>query len=78
MYLLRILIFQNLPPFIFSEAQKHKNVSLRTGPHNLLVSHYYCEENEQKILHKHAINQVTQCKSEPQAIETTNIIATLY
>ena len=30
----------------------------------------------QKILHKHAINQVTQCESEPQAIETTN--ATLY
>ena len=31
-----------------------------------------------KTLHKHAINQVTQCKSEPQAIETRNIIATLY
>ena len=23
-------------------------------------------------------NQVTQCESEPQAIETTNVIATLY
>ena len=31
-----------------------------------------------KTLHKYAINQVTQCESEPQAIETTNIIATLY
>ena len=24
------------------------------------------------------INQVTQCESEPQAIETTNVISTLY
>ena len=31
-----------------------------------------------KTLHKYAINQVTQCESEPQAIETTNIVATLY
>ena len=28
--------------------------------------------------HKYAINQVTQCESEPQAIESTNVIATLY
>ena len=44
----------------------------------MLVTHYDCEENEQKPLHKYAINQVTQCESEPQAIETTNIVATLY
>ena len=44
----------------------------------MLVTHYDCEENEQKILHKYAINQITQCESEPQAIETTNIVATLY
>ena len=31
-----------------------------------------------KTLHKYAINQVTQCKSERQAIETTNVKATLY
>ena len=37
-----------------------------------------CEENEQKTLHKYAINQVTLCETEPQAIETTNVIATLY
>ena len=30
------------------------------------------------MLHKNAINQVTQCESEPEAIEATNIIATLY
>ena len=48
-----------------------------TGAQDLLVTHYVCEENEQKTLHKYAINQVTQCESEPQAIETTNIVATL-
>ena len=56
---------------------KHKP-SPRTGPQDLLVTHYDCEENEQKTLHKFAINQVTQCESEPQAIETTNLVATLY
>ena len=43
-----------------------------------MVTHHDCEENEQKTLHKYAINQVTQSESEPEAIETTNIIATLY
>ena len=37
-----------------------------------------CEENEQKTLHKYAINQVTQCETEPKTIETTNIIARVY
>ena len=50
----------------------------RAGPLDLLVTHYDCEDNEQKTLHKYAINQVTQEESEPQSIETTNIIATLY
>ena len=31
-----------------------------------------------KTLHKYAINQVSQCETEPQAIETTDVIATLY
>ena len=31
-----------------------------------------------KTLHKYAINQVAQRESEPQSIETTNIIASLY
>ena len=44
----------------------------------MLVTLYDCEENEQKTLHKYAINQVTQCETEPQAIETTNIIAIIY
>ena len=70
MYLLKILIFQTLLCFNFSKP--------RTGPQDLLVTHYDCEENEQKTLHKYAINQVIQCESEPQSIETTNLIASLY
>ena len=58
--------------------EQNTNPSPRTGPQDILVTHYDCEENEQKTLHKYAINQVSQCETEPQAIETTNVIATLY
>ena len=76
MYILKLLTFQHLLFLIFFE--QNTNPSPRTGPQDLLVTHYDCEENEQKTLQKYAINQVTQSESEPQAIETTNIIATLY
>ena len=36
------------------------------------------KKTNKKTLPKYAINQVTKCESEPQAIETTNVIATLY
>ena len=75
MYVLKIFTFQHILFLIFSE--QHTNPSPRTGPQDLLVTHYDCEENEQKTLHKYAINQVTQCESEPEAIKTTNIVATL-
>ena len=76
MYILKIFTFQHILFLIFSK--QHTNPSPRTGPQDLLVTHYDCEENERKTLHKFAINQVTQCESEPQAKETTNIVATLY
>ena len=76
MYILKILTFQHVFFLIFSD--QNTNSSPRTGPQDLLVTHYDCEENEQKTLHKYAINQVSQCETEPQAIETTNVIATLY
>ena len=76
MYILKILKFQHIFFLIFSDQNKHP--SPRTGPQDLLGTHYDCEENEQKILHKYAINQVSQCETEPRAIETTNIIATFY
>ena len=76
MYILKILIFLQL--FFLVISNQNINPSPRTGPQDLLVTHYDCEENEQKTLHKHAINQVSQCETEPQAIESTNVIATLY
>ena len=76
MYILKLLIFLQLLFLVISN--QNINPSPRTGPQDLLVTHYDCEENEQKTLHKYAINQVSQCETEPQAIETTNVIATLY
>ena len=76
MYFLKIFTCQHFIFFIFSEP--NQNPSPRKGSQDLLVTHCDCEENEQKTLLKYAINQVTQCESEPQAIETTNVIATLY
>ena len=77
MYLLKILFFQTLLFFYF----QNPTITIlppRTGPQDLLVTHYDCEEDEQKNFHKYAINQVTQGESEYQSIETTNVIATLY
>ena len=62
----RKLNLQHIFFLIFSD--QNTNPSPRTGPQNLLVTHYDCEENEQKTLHKYAINQVSQCETEPQAI----------
>ena len=76
MYILKLLTFQHI--FFLILSDQNTNPSPRTEPQNLLVTHYDCEENEQKTLHKYAINQVSQCETEPQAIETTNVIATLY
>ena len=59
-------------------SDQNTNPSSRTGPQDLLVTNYDCEENEQKTLHKYTINQVSQCETEPQALETTNVVATLY
>ena len=76
MYIRKILIFLQLFFLIISDP--NTNPSPRTGSQDLLVTHYDCEENEQKTLHKYAINQISQCETELQAIETTNVIATLY
>ena len=76
MYILKTLIFLQL--LFLVTSNENINPSPRTGLQGLLVTHYDCEENEQKTLHKYAINQVSQCETEPQAIETTNVIATLY
>ena len=74
MYILKIFTFQRLLFLIFSDS--NQNRFPRTRPQNLLVTHYDCEK--QKTLHKNAINQVKINEPEPQAIETTYVIATLY
>ena len=76
MYLIKILTFQHMFFLIFSE--QNTNPCPRTGPQDLLVTHYDCEENEQKTVQKYVRNQVTPSETEPQTIETTNVIATLY
>ena len=76
MYILKTITFEHIFFLIFSD--QNTNPSPRTRPQDLLVTHYDCEENEQKTLHKYAINQVSQGETEPQTIETTNVIATLY
>ena len=74
-YLPKILTFQTL---LFSIPQNPIITPLPPQQDLKIYTHYDCEENEHKTLHKYAINQVTQCESEPQSIETTIIIATLY
>ena len=76
MYILKISIFLQLLFLITSNENINPSPPHRTP--RLLVTHYDCDENEQKTLHKYAINQVSQCETEPQATETTNVIATLY
>ena len=76
MYILKLLIFLQLLFLIISDQKI--NPSPCTGPQDLLVTYYDCEENEQKTLHKYAINQISQCETEPQAIKTTNVRAKLY
>ena len=46
MYILKILIFFQL--FFLVISDQNINPSPRTGPQDLLVTHYGCEENEQK------------------------------
>ena len=63
MYILEIMTFQHI--FFLIISDQNTNPSPRTGPQHLLVTLYDCEENEQKTLHKNAINQVSQCETEP-------------
>ena len=57
MYILKILKFEQT--FFLMLSDKNTNPFPRTGPQDLLVTHYDCEENEQNTLQKYAINQVT-------------------
>ena len=78
MYLLEVFFLKNLSTFDHLFSTSHQNYPPRTGPQELLVTHYECEENQQKTLNNYAYNQVTQCEPEPQDIKSTNILATFY
>ena len=78
MYLLTLFFHKTVSLLVLLEPTSHQNLSARTGPQDLLVTSYDCEENQKKTLQKYATNQVTQCESEPQNIESTKIVATLY
>ena len=65
MFFLKIFTFQQFHFLIFSE--QYTNPSLRTGPQDLLVTHYDCEENEQKTL-----TQIRYKSSNTMRIRTTS------
>ena len=75
-----LIVFSIKNPISFSTTGNHK--SYKPFPPNrvtcFLVTHYDYEDNQQNTLQKYPINQVTACESEPQDIESTTIVATLY
>ena len=61
------------------EPINHKNLPPRTGLQDLLVTQDDFEDRQENCTpHKYAINQVTQCESESQDIESATVVATLY
>ena len=55
-----ILLLQNIFYLLLHwKLTVHDNPSPRTGPEYCLVTQFDCEDNQQKTLHKNAINQVT-------------------
>ena len=78
MYLLLVFFLKPFSSCSFRTDVSSKSLPRTGQTEDLLVTHYDCEENEQKTLHKYVINQVTQCESDPQEPETKNIVAALY
>ena len=58
---------------VLLESIPHQNPSSRAGPQDLLVRLNDCEKNQQKTLNKYAINQVIQCESGTQDIQSALI-----
>ena len=76
MYILKILTFQHIFFLIFSD--QNTNPSPRTGPQDLLVTHYDCEENEQKNTPQICNKSSITMRNRTTSYKTTNVIATLY
>ena len=69
MYLFIVFSTKYLSVLVHLEPTNQRKPSFRIEPQDLLVTHYDSEDHQQKIYHKHANNQITQCESEPQDIE---------
>ena len=54
-----LLLQNNFYLLMLLKLTVHDNPSPRSGPEYCLVTHFDCEHNQQKTLHKNAINQVT-------------------
>ena len=78
MYLLIIFFRKTFSLLVQLQPRNHKTLSRRREPQDLFVTHYDCEDNQQKTLHTYSSNQVLQCESEPQDIKSTIVKATLY
>ena len=65
-------------PFSSNIKSKHKPFSPYRTARFISNTLRLRRKMNKKHIHKYAINQVSQCETEPQAIETTNVIATLY
>ena len=55
-----------------------KTLPPQKGRQDLIASHYDWEDHQEKTPHNYAINQVTECESESQDIESGMVVATLY
>ena len=79
MYLLIIFSLKSLSFLVHLDPIYHKN-PLPEQDHTISLLHIMIVKvtNKQNSFHKYAINQVTQCESEPQYIESTSVIASLY
>ena len=77
MYMLRLLSKNSFSILVHFEPTNHTSPSPGTEPQELLITHYDCEDHHQKTLLKYAINQITQCETEPQEINSTFLVATL-
>ena len=77
MYLSKVFFLKTLSRCTFTTIF-HQNPFPQKAQQDIQVTHYDCEENQQKELHQYAINHLPHCESEPQEIESKNIVATLY
>ena len=59
MYFSNPVFINNLVTTVNLESTNHNNPSPRLGLQDLLVTHYDCEDRQQKALHKNASKQVT-------------------